>query len=215
MVKIPTTDLNVSLGVTKKAARIAGHLSLEIVHAGLCSPLSSNRGGDLHQSNLAIFSGLPGTEVSLFINDAPDEIRVESIDGGLPGHQKVIAMNPVLVEEIGADHSDEDHEDNEDDEEQTFHSDSFWDQLVRTACGSGRAFSRIRIRRGGPPATAGGSDIARLESVSPFQSRPETHRAGRAIDAFIAQPQRMFVEYVPLQPDFSGEGCAHRQVATT
>jgi hypothetical protein len=71
-------------------------------------------------------------------------------------------MNPVLIEEVSTETG---YEDNEDDEEQTFHSDCFWE---------------IQALRAG-----GGNFLAGAESIPPFQSRPETDYAVRAIDTFI------------------------------
>jgi len=80
------------------------------VHAGLGGPLSTDCRSDLHQSNLAIFTVFPGTEIGLLVNDAPNQRRIETIDIGLSGNQCIIAVNPILVEEVRAENDDEDYE---------------------------------------------------------------------------------------------------------
>src|SRR4051812_32244602 len=54
---------------------------------------------------------LPRTEVSLFIDDAPHQIRIEMINIRLTCYESIVPMDPILVEKIEAAYKDKDDED--------------------------------------------------------------------------------------------------------
>src|SRR6266550_9143143 len=69
--EIPAANLHIPLRIAEHGTWITGHLPLQLAHAGLSSPLASHGGCYLHQSDLAVFPCLPGTEIGFFIDYAP------------------------------------------------------------------------------------------------------------------------------------------------
>ena len=54
----------------------------------------------LHQTDLAVFADLPRTEVSLFVDDAPNEIGIHAVDGCLPRYKRVETVSPITIESV-------------------------------------------------------------------------------------------------------------------
>src|SRR5689334_21594565 len=89
-------------------------------------------------------------------------------------------MNPMLPEEIDA---EDDNQEREDDDKQPLHSINNANQL----------FTKPR-------------DLKKCKSVAPRKSRPEiVHRETR-VDAFVAKPECLVVEYVTLEPNLGRQG---------
>ena len=95
--QIPATDLNVSFGIAQQTFGIGRHLTFEFAHAGFGGPLATHSRSHLHQTDLTVCAGLPWTEICFFVDDAPDELGIDAIDGGLPRDQRVEAMGPVTI----------------------------------------------------------------------------------------------------------------------
>ncbi len=86
--EIPATDLNVAFRIAQQAGRTLIHLPFQLVHAGFRGPLAADCRRDLHQPDFAVFAIFPRTEISLFVNNAPNQIGIEPVNGGLPARSE-------------------------------------------------------------------------------------------------------------------------------
>src|SRR5205823_290834 len=118
--QIPATDLDIAFGVAQKTGDVAQHALFEGRRAGFRRPLTRHDRRHLHQTHLTVAAFLPGTEVSLFIDDAPDEVGIDLLAGGFTLEQRIVSMNPVLIQEI---ESASENKDREDYDDETLHSD--------------------------------------------------------------------------------------------
>src|SRR6266513_791101 len=93
--QIPATDLNVGFRIVQERS----HVRTDAVF-GLSRPRTGHGGRHLHESDLAVLAVQPWPEIGLFVGNAPNKIAVDAVSGGFPGNQRVITMDPVLIEKI-------------------------------------------------------------------------------------------------------------------
>src|SRR5439155_18590251 len=82
LLEIPTSDLNVTLGVAQEGFRVHRRALFHGRPAALSGPFARYDRRHLHQADLSVATFLPGTEVGLFIDNAPNQIGIDMMQGG-------------------------------------------------------------------------------------------------------------------------------------
>ena len=119
--QIPTRDLDVSFRIAEKTLRRAGGALLGRRTAVFRGPVGKRTRRNLHHPDLAVASILPGTKVTLFVSDAPDQIRIDPIACRLARNHSIVAMNPIVIEKVK---SRCDQQQNYEDDGQLLHRDN-------------------------------------------------------------------------------------------
>jgi hypothetical protein len=54
----------------------------------------------LHEANLTITALHPTAEITLFVSNTPNQIRIDAITRRFARDRSIVAMNPILIEKV-------------------------------------------------------------------------------------------------------------------